>query len=132
MFKFTKDCGWKRYSLVFLYLVVLLSLFTAIIPADALGCKEVKISQTTGPKYLISSTVNWKLTSCTGTTCKWLKTTTEKWGQDTVGTYRQQCYCSNTHKYEWTGSAYTNLIRTTIIYKTYTEKITLPKGTAPS
>lgn len=132
MLKFAEKQELKRYSLVFLHLVVLLCLFTAIIPADAQSCKEIKISQTVGSKYLISSTVNPKLISCSAATCTWLKITTEKWGQDAVGTYRMQCYCPNTHKYEWSGASYPRLIRTIITYKTYTARVTAPKGTTPS
>lgn len=137
----TKDLKWKKYSFKFLYLVILLGLFAAILPAHADDCTTIKIGEkVVGKPVLVSKTpVNSRNIGCYTVTkksvsvkyCIWVVTYQLTWAQKDYGIYRQQCCCKVTGKCNWKGNSYQAALPDIITTTHVSSSMVLPEGAKP-
>lgn len=118
----------KRYFAIFLLLAALLVLYAAIIPVEAQQCRTLSQGQFVSGKYASGTpTVGWQLLSCSRTgAAVWKKTTTQQYKQDYFHKWRNQCFCSQTRRWEWSGGVYQDPtpFRTIITYTTTVTRVT--------
>lgn len=115
----------KRYFAIFLLLAALLVLYAAIIPVEAQQCRTLSQGQFVSGKIAVGNpTVTPQLLSCSRSgVATWKITTIQKYEQKYYHKWRNQCYCSQTHRWEWNGGVYQDADPFRII-TTYTTKVT--------